>query len=184
MWISNQIKAVNQRLADFEKKGLKDTTAYKNILMNIERSGLKVTKSKSGELRISRSKENLSNTKVKTQYGNVMNKSDILGNLLKGKTVGKLRKEAKEQLDKNASEQAIYNKIFEIDERKEYISSHLSEWYLLYSIAFSKNTHSIIDYNEMMNKAIKETAEGVRDYGEEYLDNAPDYIKQALKGDI
>lgn len=184
MSILNQIKAVNQRLADFEKKGFKETTAYKNILMNIERSGLNITKSKSGNLRISRSKENLSNTKVKTQYGNVMNKSNILDNLLKGKTVGKLRKEAKEQLDKNASEQAIYNKIFEIDERKEYISSHLSEWYLLYSIAFSKNTHSIIDYNEMMNKAIKETAEGVRDYGEEYLDNAPDYIKQALKGDI
>lgn len=184
MDILKSIKAINQRLADFERKGLSETSEYKRIVMNIERSGIKTTKTKSSNIRISRSKDNLSNTKVKTQYGNVMNKSDILGNLLKGKTVGKLRKEAKEQLDKNASEQAIYNKIFEIDERKEYISSHLSEWYLLYSIAFSKNTHSIIDYNEMMNKAIKETAEGVRDYGEEYLDNAPDYIKQALKGDI
>lgn len=184
MSLVNDIKAINQRLADYEKKGLSNTTVYKKLITDIERSGLKVTKSKSGELRLSRSKDNLSNTKVKTQYGNEMNKSVILGNLLKGKTVGKLRKQAKEQLDKNASEQAIYNKIFEIDERKEYISTHLSEWYLLYSIAFSKNTHSIIDYNEMMNKAIKETVEGVRDYGEEYLDNAPDYIKQALEGDI
>lgn len=184
MSILNQIKAVNQRLADFEKKGLKDTTEYKNIIMNIERSGIKTTKSKSGNIRISRSKDNLANTKVKTQYGNMMNKGELLGTLLRKKTVGKLRKEAKEQLDKKASEQDIYKKIFEIDERKEFISSHLSEWYLLFSSFFSESTDNIEDFNKSVHTAMKELAEGVRDYGEEYLDNEPDYIKQALKGDI
>ena len=36
----------------------------------------------------------------------------------------------------------------------------------------------------IVSDMIKGTAQGVKEMGESFLDNAPDYIKKALEGDI
>lgn len=55
----NQIKAINERLADMERKGLTGTETYNDILKYIEIEKIETTLSKRGTLRISRSKSNL-----------------------------------------------------------------------------------------------------------------------------
>lgn len=58
-----QIKRINQRLAQMEKTDYKETGIYNELLTRIEKSGIALTKSRSGETRISRKPEH------KQQYG-------------------------------------------------------------------------------------------------------------------
>lgn len=182
--IEKKIKAINERLSVYEKKGLSSTTAYKKLITDIERSGLATTKSKSGNLRISRAKSNLNNNNVKTRYGNTMKKSDLINSLLKNKTVGDLKKEARNTFENKPSEKELINRVLDIDKNKEFIYSHLSEWYLLFSSYANENSKSIKDFNMMVSDMIKDTTQGVKEMGESFLDNAPDYIKKALESDI
>lgn len=55
----NMIKAINQRLAYLEKKGLKETFLYTNLTTAIRLYDLPLSQSKTGELRISRSEKTL-----------------------------------------------------------------------------------------------------------------------------
>ena len=43
MMLEKKIKAINERLADFERKGFTHTKEYKNLTNIIEKSGLKTT---------------------------------------------------------------------------------------------------------------------------------------------
>ena len=185
MKLLNDIKAINERLANFERKGLSDTTAYKKIVMDIERSGLMTTHSKKGTIRLSRSKKAIEEGKVTTAYNNQMNKSDILSSLLNSKTVGELKKEARSTFaEENVSSNDIINRIKDIDENREYIYGHLSEWYLLFSKEAASTTANITDYNRRVYEAMKNVVSNVLYEGETYLERAPDYIKNALKEDI
>ena len=52
-----QIKRINQRLAQMENTNYKETGIYNELMTRIEKSGIALTKSRSGETRISRKKE-------------------------------------------------------------------------------------------------------------------------------
>lgn len=61
MNIINTIKAINERLAVYERQGLTSSANYQKIVERIQLEGIPTTISKTGTIRISRSKENLIN---------------------------------------------------------------------------------------------------------------------------
>lgn len=59
MNVLNTIKAINERLATYERQGLTQSANYQKMIERIQLEGLPTTTSKNGTIRISRSKENL-----------------------------------------------------------------------------------------------------------------------------
>lgn len=59
MNVLNTIKAINEKLAVYERQGLTDSANYQKMIERIQLEGLPTTTSKTGTIRISRSKKNL-----------------------------------------------------------------------------------------------------------------------------
>ena len=192
MMLEKKIKAINERLADFERKGFTHTREYKNLTNIIEKSGLKTTLSKSGNIRISRGKANLENKAIKTEYGNEMQPSELLDRILKKRTFGDVKKRAKESLKKEGikkpSEREITERINKYDKVRQSIEDRISEWYLKLQIYANNNASSIQEAKEIIHKGLVDiTSNLINNLStdiDEYMRDAPDYIRQALEEDI
>lgn len=119
-----QVKRINQRLAQMEKTGYKDSGIYNALLTRIKKSGLELTLSRSGETRLSRKMEQAS------QYGafTLQQQLDYIENA--PKLADELRKAKKKKDDyfpvgKTPAER-VKNK-FEFSARLE---EHLQEMYM------------------------------------------------------
>lgn len=192
MMLEKKIKAINERLADFERKGFTHTKEYKSLTNIIEKSGLKTTLSKSGNIRISRGKSNLENKAIKTEYGNKMQTEELLDRILKKQTLGDVKKRAKESLKKEGlkkpSEREITERINKYDEVRQTIEDRKSEWYLKLQLYANNNSDSIQEAKDIIHKGLVDiTSNLINQLNtdiDEYLEDAPDYIKQALEEDI
>ena len=187
MSLLNDIKAINQRLADYEKQGYAETRDYKNLVREVEKSGLQLTKSKSGTIRISRSKQNISNGKVKTQYGIKLDKSTVIDRLKNKKTLGDVKKEVRKTFGKLTKDEQR-KKALELSEVRDFIESEKSEWYLLFSKYASENTRNIKEYNDTIHNMMVDITSKIKEERalslDDYIKNAPDYIVEALEDDI
>ena len=119
------IKRINQRLAEYEKRGLTDSRYYKKIVTKMKMSGLDTTHSKTGELRLSRSKNALE--KAITEFGSeALQRIESLPSLKQ--EVAKEKARAKTNKER-ATTREIYERINKQGKLERWLEENLTPLY-------------------------------------------------------
>lgn len=114
--VLNDVKAINERLAVYERQGLTDSAVYQSIIERIKLEKLPTTKSKTGTIRISRAKTDLSDITEESLQG-VKNIGGLKQERAKVKAKGFKTKSEQDERIKN------YGKL------KKWAEDHLHELY-------------------------------------------------------
>lgn len=132
--LSKEIKKLNERIADFERNGLTESSQYKTLISQVHAIGVPVNTTKSGHTAIK-------NTKKMTEE-----QIAKLSKMAQGKnTKGRAVKQAKELLKQEGIEKPTQEQIQEtlkiVDDVHEAITQHANE---VYSLEMNKNSENYV----------------------------------------
>ena len=127
-----KVKAINERLAVYERKGLTDSYSYRNIVNSLTLLQIPTTLSRTGTVRISRSKEALQIlSNQKPQHGRKAGQGSPMDALLSVYAKGGLAQEKKLLKSEGVSEKDIPEMIRLRGRIQQWIDTNMDDIYSL-----------------------------------------------------
>ena len=127
-----KVKAINERLAVYERKGLTDSYVYRSIVNSLTLLQIPTTLSRTGTVRISRSKEALQTLSNQVpQPGRKAGQSSPLQSLLSVYAKGGLAREKKMLKDEGIAEKDIPEIIVLRGKLQQWIDTNMDDVYRL-----------------------------------------------------
>lgn len=142
------IKAINQRLDVYEKQGLTESRYYKRMISTIRNLGLPTTQSKSGHVRISRSKLYMEDISVKD-----LERVSKLPSLKEERQ--KARKELKSKLGRKATQEEVSEHISQSGKLESWIEDHLDQVYVDMRLSDEKISNAATSIYKMLKDGLR-----------------------------